>query len=74
MENQLAGAVMLGNMNNVLVIVFSSEFFGPIEPIVAAMYIIPFFGLVMPLRYYSHWRARAADGTMRNQDNDPFDK
>jgi len=39
---------MLGNMNNVLVIVFSSEFFGPIEPMVAAMYIIPFFGLVMP--------------------------
>jgi BASS family bile acid:Na+ symporter len=74
MENQLAGAVMLGNMNNVLVIVFSSEFFGPIEPIVAAMYIIPFFGLVMPLRYYSHWRARAADVTMRNQDKDPFDK
>ncbi len=73
-ENQLAGAVMLGNMNNVLVIVFSSEFFGPVEPIVAAMYIIPFFGLVMPLRYYSHWRTRAANGTMRNQDNDPFDK
>ncbi|MGZ3579364.1 MAG: bile acid:sodium symporter family protein [Syntrophales bacterium] len=73
-ENQLAGAVMLGNMNNVLVIVFSSEFFGPIEPIVAAMYIIPFFGLVMPLRYYSHWRARAADGSVRNQDNHPSDK
>jgi bile acid:Na+ symporter, BASS family len=53
-ENQLAGAVMLGNMNNVLVIVFASEFFGPIEPLVAAMYIIPFFGLVMPLRYFRH--------------------
>jgi bile acid:Na+ symporter, BASS family len=52
-ENQLAGAVMLGNLNNVLVLVFSSEFFGPVEPLVAAMYIIPFFGLVIPLRYYS---------------------
>ena len=50
--NQLAGAVMLGNMNNVLVIVFSSRFFGPVETLVAAMYIIPFFALVIPLRYY----------------------
>jgi BASS family bile acid:Na+ symporter len=71
-ENQLAGAVMLGNMNNVLVIVFSSEFFGPIEPMVAAMYIIPFFGLVMPLRYYSHRRTRAIDGIMRSQEKGSF--
>jgi BASS family bile acid:Na+ symporter len=54
LENQLAGAVMLGNMNNVLVIVFSSEFFGPVEPLVAAMYMIPFFLIVIPLRYYRH--------------------
>jgi BASS family bile acid:Na+ symporter len=53
-ENQLAGAVMLGNLNNVLVIVFSSEFFGPVEPLVAAMYMIPFFVIVIPLRYYYH--------------------
>jgi bile acid:Na+ symporter, BASS family len=54
LENQLAGAVMLGNMNNVLVIVFSSGFFGPVEPLVAAMYMIPFFFIVIPLRYYHH--------------------
>lgn len=54
LENRLAGAVMMNNMNNVLVIVFSSQFFGPVEPLVAAMYIIPFFGLVIPLRYYSY--------------------
>lgn len=59
-ENQLAGAVMLGNINNVLVIVFSSEFFGPVEPLVAAMYMIPFFVLVIPLRYYRHRKTRAA--------------
>jgi len=47
LENQLAGAVMLGNLNNVLMIVFSSEFFGPGEPIVAAMYMIHF--LVMKI-------------------------
>jgi bile acid:Na+ symporter, BASS family len=59
-ENQLAGAVMLGNINNVLVIVFSSEFFGPLEPLVAAMYMIPFFVIVIPLRYYHHRKTRTA--------------
>jgi BASS family bile acid:Na+ symporter len=53
-ENQIAGAVMLGNPNNILVIVFSSEFFGPVEPLVAAMYTIPFWMIVIPLRYYHH--------------------
>lgn len=59
-ENQLAGAVMLGNINNVLVIVFSSEFFGPVEPLVAAMYMIPFFVLIIPLRYYRHRKTKEA--------------
>jgi len=59
-EDQLAGAVMLGNLNNVLVIVFSSEFFGPVEPLVAAMYMIPFFGIVIPLRYYAGRKRMAA--------------
>jgi BASS family bile acid:Na+ symporter len=59
-EDQLAGAVMLGNMNNVLVLVFSSQFFSPVEPIVAAMYLIPFFGLVIPLRYYDQKRRAKA--------------
>jgi len=59
-ENQLAGAVMLGNINNVLVIVFSSEFFGPVEPMVAAIYMIPFFVLVIPLRYYYHRKTKTA--------------
>ena len=58
LENQLAGAVMMANMNNVLVIVFSSQFFGPIEPLVAAMYMIPFFAVVVPLRYYRYRKIR----------------
>jgi len=57
-ENQLAGAVMLGNMNNVLMVVFAAQFFGPIEPLVSAMYMVPFFALVMPLRYYAQWLAK----------------
>lgn len=60
LQNQLAGAVMLGNINNVLVIVFSSEFFGHVEPMVAAMYMIPFFVLVIPLRYYYRWKTKTA--------------
>lgn len=59
-EDQLAGAVILGNMNNTLVIVFSSEFFGPVEPLVAAMYTIPFFVIIIPLRYYYRRRLRHA--------------
>ena len=54
-EDQLAGAVTLGNMNNVLVIVFASQYFGPLEPTVAAIYILPFFGLLIPLRMYHNW-------------------
>ena len=60
LHNHLAGAVMLGNINNVLVIVFSSAFFGPLEPLVAAMYTIPFFVLILPLRYYRHRKTSAA--------------
>lgn len=51
---------MTANMNNVLVIVFSSQFFGPIEPMVAAMYMIPFFAVVIPLRYYRYRKTLAA--------------
>lgn len=59
LENQLASAVILTNINNVLVIVFSSEFFGPVEPLVAAMYMIPFFVVVIPLRYYHQRKSKA---------------
>ena len=55
-KNQLASAVVLGNINNVLILVFASEFFGPLEPTVAAMYMIPFFGLILPLRVYYRLR------------------
>jgi len=51
-NDQVASAISMGNINNILVIVFASEFFGPIEPTLAAMYIIPFFGLIFPLRLY----------------------
>jgi BASS family bile acid:Na+ symporter len=55
-ESQISSAISLGNMNNVLVLVFASEFFSPLEPTVAAMYMIPFFGLIFPLRVYHRFR------------------
>lgn len=55
-EDQVGAVICLGIMNNVLVIVFSSEFFTPLEPTVAAMYMIPFFALILPLRAYRAWR------------------
>lgn len=58
-KDQIAGAIMLGNPNNVLMIVFSSQFFGPVEPLVAAMYSVPFWGIVIPLRYYHHIKTQS---------------
>ena len=46
-ENQLASAIILGNINNVLILIFASEFFTPLEPTVAAIHMIPFFGLIL---------------------------
>lgn len=56
LENQMAAVASLGNVNNILVIVFSAQFFGPPEPTVAAMYQIPFFGLILPMRIYRRWQ------------------
>ena len=57
-EDQIATVICFGLMNNVLVIVFGSEFFTPLEPTVAAMYMIPFFGLILPLRAYKGWKRK----------------
>jgi len=57
-EDQVGAVICLGTMNNVLVIVFSSQFFTPIEPTVAAMYMIPFFALIVPLRAYRSWKTK----------------
>jgi bile acid:Na+ symporter, BASS family len=51
-EDRLAGSVMMAHVNNVLMIVFSAQFFGPRETMTAAMYLLPFFALILPLRHY----------------------
>ena len=55
-------ATSIGNANNVLVLVFAAEFFGPIEPTLAAMYMIAFFGLIILLRVYRRIRKRGSRG------------
>jgi len=37
-------------LNNVLVLVFSSQFFGPMAATLAAMYMFPFFAMIIPIR------------------------
>jgi BASS family bile acid:Na+ symporter len=53
--DQLAAIISLWVMNKILVIVFSSQFFSPLEPTVAAVYTIPFYALVVPVRAYRSW-------------------
>lgn len=49
---RLSAAVSMAVMNNVLVIVFSSEFFGPLSPTLAAMYMFPFYTMIVPVRFF----------------------
>ena len=56
LPEQLAMIISLSQVNNVLVLVFSAQLFGPIEPMVAALYSIMFFSLLLPIRGYQRWR------------------
>ena len=53
-EDQLAGAISFAYMNNVLIIAFSSQFFGPLAPALAALYMLPFFTMIVPARIVGH--------------------
>ena len=53
-------------LNLVLIVVLSSEFFGPREAITAVMYTVPFYALVLPLR----WWIQAAE----KRNNTPTEK
>ena len=55
LPDHFSSIIAFGFINNVLVLVLSSEFFSPLEATVAAMYTIPFFGLIVPLRLYHNW-------------------
>ncbi len=47
---RIAAGISFAVMNNVLVIVFSSHFFGPLSPTLAAMYMFPLFSMVIPIK------------------------
>jgi len=51
-EDRLAGAVSFAYMNNVLVVAFSAHFFGPLSPTLAALYMLPFFAMIVPARIF----------------------
>lgn len=46
----MAAAVSLAILNNVLVVIFSSEFFGPLSPTLAAMYMLPYYTMIVPAK------------------------
>jgi BASS family bile acid:Na+ symporter len=53
-EDRLAGAISFAYINNVLIIAFSSQFFGPLSPALAALYMLPFFIMIVPARIVGH--------------------
>lgn len=61
---RLAAGISIAIMNNVLVIVFSAEFFGPLSPTLAALYMFPYYTMIVPVklmgqRMYTHSSSRA---------------
>ena len=53
LADRLSIIISFGLINNILVVVFSSEFFGPLEPLVAMVYCVPFFCSIVFLRAYA---------------------
>lgn len=49
--DRLTGAVCLTFVNNVLIVVFAFQFFDAEAPLVAALYMVPFFAMMVPLRW-----------------------
>jgi BASS family bile acid:Na+ symporter len=67
LSERLAAGVSLAILNNVLVIVFASRFFGPLSPILAAMYMVPFFTMIVPVKLVARiHEARMAGGLDRS--------
>jgi predicted Na+-dependent transporter len=58
LPDQLASGISLWIMNYILVIVFSAQFFSPLEPTVAALYTFPFYAMVIPVRAWRNYRSR----------------
>ncbi len=62
-SDRLAAGISFAIMNNVLVIVFASSFFGPLAPTLAAMYMFPYYIMIVPVRIAAAYaRSRSAAG------------
>ena len=66
--DRLAAGVSLAMVNNILVIVFSSGFFGPLCPTLAAMYVFPFFTMIVPVKLILNYTGLLS--APRQSDND----
>ena len=66
-DDKMASAIAAANINNVLIIVFSARFFGPLEATVAAMYMIPFFLVLFPMRAYERFVSTREAGSPKYQ-------
>lgn len=49
--DQLAGSISMAFLNNLLALIFSLQFFGPMASTLAAMYNFPYFAMIIPIRY-----------------------
>ncbi|MCB2191589.1 MAG: hypothetical protein KQI62_08490 [Deltaproteobacteria bacterium] len=47
-------------INNVLIVVFAANFFGPRNPLLAALYLLPLYVMLLPLRVVADRQKRAA--------------
>ena len=47
-------------INNVLVVVFAAKFFGPRNPLLSALYLLPLYVMLLPLRALAGRQARHA--------------
>jgi BASS family bile acid:Na+ symporter len=61
-SHRMAAGISLAILNNVLVIIFSSEFFGPLSPTLAAMYMLPYYTMIVPAKLVAQ-----SIGTYHNQ-------
>ncbi len=50
-NERLAAGVSFAAMNNVLVIMFASQFFGPLAPTLAALYMFPYYTMIPPVKF-----------------------
>lgn len=51
-ESRTAGIIVMSYVNNVLVVVFASQFFGPDIAALAAFYNLPYYGLIIALKKF----------------------